>query len=127
MDCLRGMSLTIYARTKTTFTSAKTSLIGIQLRGEHGIDNDSIVVDLTNLIEMAKVIKADLVILWDKEIAELATDAHVDVCQSSVHVDKDDVVVEDEQIDDEETQMDDESQEKAYEARAAINFPIVEI
>ena len=94
------MSLTIYARPKTTFACAKTSLLGIQLLGEHGIDYNSIVVDFTNLIEMAKVIKADLVILGDKEIAELATDAHVYVCQSSVHVNEDDVVVEDEQIDD---------------------------
>lgn len=77
----------------------------VLLIGEHWVDNDSIIIDLTNLIKMSEIVETDFIILRYEEITHFTADSHIDVCKSSIHVNEHYIIVEDKQVDDKEAQM----------------------
>lgn len=68
----------------------------IGLHTVHAVDYDPVVVDLPNLIEVAQVVEADFTVQGKEKLVHLTCDAHVNITQPPVHVDKHYVVVEDE-------------------------------
>jgi len=69
------------------------------LLSDHLVHYNSVIINLSNLIEVAEVVETDLTVHGEEELLlRSATDAHVDVTQTTVHVDKHNIVVEDEQI-----------------------------
>lgn len=73
-------------------------LLEIWLARLHGVHYDPVVVNFSNLVQVAQVVEGHLVVLRDEEVAHLPTDAHVDVAEPPVHVDKHYVVVENEEV-----------------------------
>lgn len=61
-------------------------------------NQDTIVVYFSELVEVSEVVKTHLWILRYEEVLVLSADAHVDIRQSTIHVNEYYVVVEDKQI-----------------------------
>lgn len=70
----------------------------IGLHTAHGVYNDPVVIDLSDLIEVAEVVEADFTVEGKEKLVHLTCDAHINITQPPVHVDKHNIVVEDEQI-----------------------------
>jgi len=97
-------------------------LLGIRLLRDHLVHDDAVIIDLSDLVEVPQIVEADLAVHWEEEPVGLPTDPHVDVTETTVHVDEHYVVVENEQVHDEKAQMDDEGQEVAHEARVGLTL-----
>ncbi len=88
------------------------------------IDNDSVVVDLTKAIGLLQVVPADLVVEWNVVSLSKSRNTHVNVMDSRIVVDKDNVVVEDKDVEDEHSELHHECHEESDEARR-LSFLIV--
>lgn len=66
------------------------------------INQDSVGVDLTDVVGLFQVVPGDLVVRWDVVAASQPTDPKINVGNARVHMYKHDVVVEYENIEDEE-------------------------
>ncbi len=92
------------------------------------IDDDAVVVDLSNLVEVPQVVEADFAVIGDEEPVGLArADAHVDVAQPPIHVHKHDVVVKQKQVHYQQTQVDYERQKETYETRIRVSLPVIHV
>ena len=104
-----------------------SSLLGIRLLRDHLVHDDAVIIDLSDLVEVPQIVEADLAVHGEEEPVGLPADPHVDVTETTVHVDEHYVVVEYEQVHDEKAQMDDEGQEVANEARVGLTLRIVQV
>ncbi len=86
-----------HVRHKFSFFSRRYIIISL-----HFIDNNPVVIDLSNLVQMPDVAEADFIIERYEEVLDLARDPSPDVGQAPVQVDEHYVVVEDEEVDDQQ-------------------------
>ena len=64
----------------------------------HGVNYDSIVIDLPNLIEVAQVVKAYFTVQGKEKLAHFTCDTHVNITQAAIHMDEHNIVVKDKQV-----------------------------
>ena len=77
--------------------------------------DDAVIVDLTKTVGLLQIVPADFIVKRDMVPLAKSTDPHVDVVDSGIVMDENDVVVEDENIDNEHRELHQEGHEEADE------------